>query len=106
MATVFLASKSVGALREKIPSLRKTNVYAPILRWIGLGVGAAVLLVAILCFFLPVGSPVIWGGIYGCIAAGEEQTTRIFLFDPLKKKKNNNNNNKNKNETKKNQVLS
>ena len=80
MATVFLASKSVGALREKIPSLRKTNVYAPILRWIGLGVGAAVLLVAILCFFLPVGSPVIWGGIYGCIAAGEEQTTRIFLF--------------------------
>jgi hypothetical protein len=88
MATVFLASKAAGAMREKIPSLRRTNVYAPVLRWIGLGVGAAVLLVGgkcspfglllsrvltlcvkVLSFFLPTDNPVLWGGIYGCIAA-------------------------------------
>lgn len=68
MSTIFLASKTVGALRTNIPALRKTNVYAPKLRWVGLAVGAVVVALGIMSFFLPVGNPLIWGGIYGCIA--------------------------------------
>ena len=58
MATVFLTSKAVGALRENVPSLRKKNVYAPVLRWIGLGVAGVLVLVAVLAFFFPSGNVV------------------------------------------------
>jgi hypothetical protein len=57
----------VGAVRENVPSMRKKNVYAPILRWIGLGVAAVLVLVAVLSFFFPAGNPV-------------RRESRFFLF--------------------------
>ena len=69
MSGLFKAAQGLGNVKDQL-GIRRKNKYSPVLRWVGLGVAAAVLALGVLSFFVPRNEEerLLWAGIYGVIA--------------------------------------